>query len=153
MSSTTLAAPLLLALQREILERGAWPLLRVGLPGQAEGFWNAVRDEQLDAFPSAELAAARELDASLRIQATENANALAGVDPARLARAARAQSPLREARLAQALGDHAVADGRRRPAGRDGHGRASRRSSSARCSSTATTRSPPGASCATSRPG
>jgi aminopeptidase len=100
-SSTTLAEPLLLALQREILERGAWPLLDVGLPRQAEGFWNAVRDEQLDSFPSADLAAARELDASLRIQATDNANALASVDPARLARAARAQSPLREARLAK----------------------------------------------------
>jgi len=52
-SSTSLAAPLLLALQREILERGAWPLLDVGLPGQTEGFWNAVRDEALDSFPSA----------------------------------------------------------------------------------------------------
>ena len=32
--STTLAAPLLLELQREILEREAWPMLRVELPGQ-----------------------------------------------------------------------------------------------------------------------
>jgi aminopeptidase len=100
-SSTTLAAPLLLALQREILERGAWPLLDVSLPGQGENYWAAVTDAALDAFPSSELAAARELDASLRIQATDNANALASVDPARLARAARAQSPLREARLAK----------------------------------------------------
>ena len=100
-SSTTLAAPLLLALQREILEREAWPLLDVSLPGQGEGFWHAVRDSALDAFPSAELAAAHELDASLRIQATDNANALASVDPARLARAARAQAPLREARLSK----------------------------------------------------
>ena len=38
-SSSTLAAPLLLALQREVLERGAWPLLDVALPGQSEGFW------------------------------------------------------------------------------------------------------------------
>ena len=60
-----------------------------------------MSDAALDAFPSAELAAARELDASLRIQATDNANALASVDPARMARAARAQSPLREARLAK----------------------------------------------------
>jgi aminopeptidase len=98
-SSTTLAAPLLLALQREMLERGAWPLLDVDLPGQAEEYWSAVTDDALDSFPSSELAAARELDASLRIQATDNANALASVDPARLARAARAQAPLREARL------------------------------------------------------
>jgi aminopeptidase len=98
-SSTTLAAPLLLALQREILEREAWPLLRVGLPGQDEGFWSAARDAHLDGFPSSELAEAGELDASLRIQAIENANALAGVDPARMARAARARQPVRELAL------------------------------------------------------
>jgi aminopeptidase len=99
-SSTTLAAPLLLALQREILARGAWPLLDVSLPGQGEGFWAAARDAHLDAFPSAELASAQKLDATLRIHATENANALAGVDPARLARFARSRGPLREATLA-----------------------------------------------------
>ena len=37
--STTLAAPLLLAVQRELLERGAWPLLRTALPGQDEAWW------------------------------------------------------------------------------------------------------------------
>ena len=99
-SSTTLAAPLLLALQRELLEREAWPLLRIELPGQQERFWTAARDAQVDGLPSAELAEAERVDASLRIQATENANALAGVDPARLARAARARAPLREAVLA-----------------------------------------------------
>ncbi|HET6548380.1 MAG TPA: aminopeptidase [Solirubrobacter sp.] len=100
-ASTTHAAPLLLALQCELLEREAWPLLDVALPGQLEGFWSAARDLQLDAIPTAELAALYELDATLRIDAGENANALAGVDPARLARAARAQGPLREARLSK----------------------------------------------------
>jgi aminopeptidase len=100
-ASTTPAAPLLLALQREVLEREAWPLLDVGLPGQLEGFWLTARDMQLDMIPTAELAALYELDATLRIDATENANALAGVDPALLARVARAQGPLREARLSK----------------------------------------------------
>jgi aminopeptidase len=97
LGSTTLAAPLLLELQRELLEHGAFPLLRVALPGQDEGFWAAARDAHLDRFPSAELAELERVDASLRIIATDNANALAGVDPARLARAARARAPLREA--------------------------------------------------------
>ena len=45
---------------------------------------------------------ARELDASLRIQATDNANALAARRPgAAGARRARAQAPLRELRLAK----------------------------------------------------
>ncbi len=94
--STTLAAPLLLALQRELLEREAWPILRPTLPGQDEGFWNAARDPQLDGVPSAELAEAEHVDAWLRIQAEVNTNALAGVDPARLSRAARSRAPLRE---------------------------------------------------------
>ena len=50
-SSSTLAAPLLLELQREILEHDAWPLLEVELPGQAEAFWAAARDVHIDGFP------------------------------------------------------------------------------------------------------
>ena len=94
-----LAAPLVLAVQRELLEREAWPLLRVELPGTDEGFWAAARDRHLDAFAPAELAEAEGTDASLSIVAPENANALADVDPARLARAARARAPVREAAL------------------------------------------------------
>ena len=98
-ASSTLAAPLLLALQREVLERGAWPLLDVTLPGQSESFWRAIGDSQLDSVPSAEVAAMREIDATLRIEATGNAKAVASVDPARMARWARAQAPLREVRM------------------------------------------------------
>src|SRR5881275_1973106 len=97
--STSLAAPLLLELQRAILEREAWPLLRVELPGQAEGFYGHARDAQLDGFPSLALREARECDATVGIQAPENTRALAGVDPARIARLARARRPVREAML------------------------------------------------------
>jgi aminopeptidase len=97
--STTLASPLLLALQRALLARDAWPLLRVTLPGQEAGFWEAARDAHLDGFAPAELAEATATDASLVVHAPENTRALAGVDPARLARAARARAPVREAGL------------------------------------------------------
>jgi aminopeptidase len=97
--STTLAAPLLLALQRALLEREAWPLLRVALPGQEAGFWAAARDLHLDSYAPAELAEAQQADASLAIQAPENTRALAGIDPARLTRGARARAALREQRL------------------------------------------------------
>ena len=97
--STTLAAPLLLAVQRELLEREAWPLLRAELPAAAEEWWDAARDAHLDGFAPAELAEVEATHASLTIQAPENATALAGVDPARMARAARARAPLREAAL------------------------------------------------------
>jgi aminopeptidase len=94
--STALAAPLLLALQRELLEREAWPVLRVALPGQAEGYWAAARDMHLDGFAPAELADTEGSDCLLTIQAPENTNELAGVDPARLARAARSRAGIRE---------------------------------------------------------
>src|SRR4051794_38564516 len=97
--STTLAAPLLLAVQRALLEREAWPLMRAELEGADEGFWAGARDAHLDGFASATLAEAEATDASLRIQAPFNTRALAGVDAERMARAARARAPLREAAM------------------------------------------------------
>src|SRR3954451_9629621 len=97
--STSLAAALLLELQRAILERGAWPLLRVEVPGQAEGFYAHARESQLDGFPGLALREAKECDATVGIQAPENTRALAGVDPALIARLARARRPVREAML------------------------------------------------------
>ena len=94
--STTLAEPLLLALQREILEREAWPVLRTSLPGQSEGYWAAARDVHLDSLSPAERADTEGSDCLLTIQAPENTSELAGVDPARLARAARSRAELRE---------------------------------------------------------
>ena len=97
--ASPLAAPLLLAVQREILEREGWPLLRVALPGADAGFYGAARPRHLDGFAPAELAEAEGTDCSLAIQAPENTRALAGIDPELLARAARARTPVREAAL------------------------------------------------------
>ncbi|HET8950648.1 MAG TPA: aminopeptidase [Solirubrobacteraceae bacterium] len=97
--ASTLAAPLLLALQEELLTREAWPLVRAELPGADEGFWQHARDAHLDGFPAAELAEAEATDASISIQAPANTRALAHVDAGRMARAARARAPVREAAL------------------------------------------------------
>ncbi len=97
--STTLAAPLLLALQEALLEREAWPVIRAALPGAEEVFWRAARDRHLDTYAPHELAEAEGTDASVRIQAPDNTRALAGVDGARMARAARARGAVREAAM------------------------------------------------------
>jgi len=99
--STTLASPLLLALQRAVLEREAWPHLRVALPEQEAGFWAAARSCHLDAFAPLDLIEAKETDAALTVHAPANTRELAGVAPAMLARAARARAPVREAALAR----------------------------------------------------
>jgi aminopeptidase len=94
--STALAAPLLLECQRAILERDAWPLLRVELPGATAAFYRHAQDRHLDLFSEVAFAEAKKAHAQLGIQAPENTRALAGIDPERLARAARARKPLRE---------------------------------------------------------
>ena len=97
--ASTHAEPLVLELQREILERGGWPLLRVALPGQDEGWHAAAGDDHLDGFAPMELAEAEGTDAAIAVHSPDNATALAQVDPARLARAARARVRVKEAAL------------------------------------------------------
>ncbi|MEA2381286.1 MAG: aminopeptidase [Solirubrobacteraceae bacterium] len=97
--STTLAAPLLLELQRAILERDAWPHLRVELAGQARSFYEHAGDRHLDEVPSLALDEAKKIDASLGIQAPADVRELVGVDPARITRLARARRPVREATM------------------------------------------------------
>jgi aminopeptidase len=97
--STPLAGPLLLELQRAILERDAWPLLRVEVPGQGAGFYAHARDRHLDEVPRIAEHEARRADVSLGVQAPADLRELAGVDPDRIARVARARAPLREAML------------------------------------------------------
>jgi aminopeptidase len=97
--STTLAAPLLLELQRAILARDAWPLLRVELPGQGRAFYDHALDRHLDDLPDLALTEARKIDATLGIQAPGDVHELVGVDPARIARLARARRPVREATM------------------------------------------------------
>src|SRR6185436_621802 len=77
--STTLARPLLLELQRAILERDAWPVLEVELPGETAGFFEHARDLQLDDVDDLTIARARKVDALLGIQAPFDARELAGV--------------------------------------------------------------------------
>jgi aminopeptidase len=99
-SSTTLAEAALRALHNELLDRGAWPILRVQLPNEQTDFYAHVREERLDSFPPLDLIVAERVDFALQIQAPLDPLALADVDPERVARAARARKPLFEARHA-----------------------------------------------------
>jgi aminopeptidase len=94
--SSTEATELLLELQRAILEREAWPVLRVDLPGEQAAFYEHARDVHLDTAPKNAVDDAKRVDASLSIQAPSEAFELAGVDPAKVARLARARKGIRE---------------------------------------------------------
>jgi aminopeptidase len=96
--SSAAAAPLLVAVHAAILDRGAWPFLRVELEGQEEQFFTRARDRQLDELPSLTRADAESGAAHLYIHAPFNTRALAGVDPARQARLRRTMEPIYDLR-------------------------------------------------------
>ncbi|HZU61524.1 MAG TPA: aminopeptidase [Solirubrobacteraceae bacterium] len=99
--STTLAEPLLLALHRAILNREAWPLLRISPSTLAEQFHAHARDLHLDGYAPIELAELEATDAWLRVDAPGNTRALSGVDAAQITRRARAVAPLQQVRLSR----------------------------------------------------
>ncbi len=94
-----LALPLVRAFHRALLERGAWPLVRLAPSELASDFFRFARDFQLDSFAPLELTEAQSADCFLGIDAPANTRSLAGIDPGLLARATRASLPVREARL------------------------------------------------------
>jgi aminopeptidase len=99
-ATSTLAIEPARALHAELLQRDAWPLLRISPPQLASDFHRHAHERHLDSFPAVELAEVQLADAVVRIDAPSNTRALAGIDPALIARAARARSAIQEARLA-----------------------------------------------------
>ncbi len=95
-----LAMPLASALHRALLDRDAWPLVRLAPGDLAEDFYRHASELHLDSFAPLELAEAQAADALIGVSAPANTRALAGIDPALITRAARARQPVQEARLA-----------------------------------------------------
>lgn len=91
--------PLVRAIHNALLERGAWPLIRLAPSELAADFFRHAPDPQLDGFAPIELTEAEAADAVISITAPANTRALASVDPALIARAGKARAPIQEARL------------------------------------------------------
>jgi aminopeptidase len=97
--TTTLGEALARAIHRAVLERGAWPLLRLAFPDQPRDFYVHARDWQLDEFAPLELVEVEQAEAYVRIDAPGDTQALAGIDPAKVFRALRAREPVQRTRL------------------------------------------------------
>ena len=97
--TTPLAEPLVVALHPAVLEREAWPLVRMAPAVLGEDFYRHARPSHLDGFAALELAEVEAVDAWLRIDAPANTRSMSGIDPALLTRAARARARIQEARL------------------------------------------------------
>jgi aminopeptidase len=97
--STTLAEEIVLAVHRAVLERGAWPLLRISPAGAGADFFRFASDAQVDSFPSLELIEIETIDSWLRIDAPGNTHEVAGIDPERISRNQRARGPILNTRI------------------------------------------------------
>ena len=92
------AAPLLLALYGRALEAGAFPHLRVNLPGAAELFYAKASPEQLDRLSDIDLYEAEHLTCSVNVGSETNTRALTGVPPEKLGRVRVARKALKDAK-------------------------------------------------------
>jgi aminopeptidase len=99
--TTTNAEPLVVALHGAILDRDAWPILRVTPQGVGSQFYRRAQGRHLDSFAPVELAEVESIDAVVAIDAPSNTSALAGIDPALITRAATARVSIRETRLSR----------------------------------------------------
>ena len=96
------AEPLILALYRRCLERGAHPIIRATLPRAEPVFYRFAQEHQLDFVWETDRWLAENLTASFRIIGETNTRQLSRVDPAKQAAAARARKPLTDLFFARA---------------------------------------------------
>ena len=83
--STTLAEPLAVALHAAILDRDAWPHVRLMPPGLGGDFYRRARERHRSQPPPVELTLLGGLDRRLRIDAPANTSELSDIDPALIA--------------------------------------------------------------------
>ena len=95
--TTTLAEELATALAGAILDRGAWPLLRLEPRDLAAEFVRHADQEHLERVAPLDLHQAERVDASVRIAAPASVHPFAAVDAATAARVLQAQGTLRAA--------------------------------------------------------
>lgn len=91
------ARALVEACYREVVRRGAFPLVRLDLPGLAEFFLQHATSEQLEHCPPTALFEAEHCDGRIRIAAESDTRSMSRIDPARQAAFDRARHPIRKA--------------------------------------------------------
>lgn len=93
----TAALPLLEALQKACLERGAYPIVQALPPHSSRSFY-LHEHGWLEQVPPAMLAMMEKIDATLRIESAANPLELSGIDPARLSQYRKGWKPLTDLR-------------------------------------------------------
>lgn len=95
-SGPAFAEPLVLELVREVLKAGGYTFTRVSFPRAEEIFYTHAQDHQLEYVNPINRYTLETVDAYIVIHATDNLKILSNVDPARQARAAKAQTEIQK---------------------------------------------------------
>jgi aminopeptidase len=90
------ARPLIEACYLQVVDRGAFPIIRVELPGLSEYFVKHAPESILAHLSPISIREAEVVDGRIRISAETNTRSMAGIDPKRQAIVDRARYPLRE---------------------------------------------------------
>ena len=91
------ARPLVEAASKAVILRGAYPLVRLEIPGLHEFFLEHADDAQLAHLPPSAIAEAGSIDARIRIAAETDTRAMSRVDPKRQAAFELTRDPIRHA--------------------------------------------------------
>ncbi len=94
--ATPIAAPMIKALYRRILEAGAHPFPLIWLPGLEEIFYQVAGERQLDYVSALDRLPVEEFDAGVSIMSSPNTRALSNVPPEKMSRRQTARRPLFE---------------------------------------------------------
>ncbi|CAN5681354.1 aminopeptidase [soil metagenome] len=101
-SGASVAEPLMLALYRRALERGAHPILRPRFPAAEPLFYRLANELQLEYVWPTQTWIAENVDASISIISETNTRQLSKVDPGKQVIASRARKPLLETAMRRA---------------------------------------------------
>ncbi|TCJ15593.1 aminopeptidase [Rubrobacter taiwanensis] len=95
-SGSVLAGPILKEVYAAVLDRGAYPIPQVTLPGMQEVFFRHARDRHYEKIAPAVRGLYERADAYVNILAPENTRALASVDPKKQQAISLRDKPIRE---------------------------------------------------------
>jgi aminopeptidase len=93
-NGSALAAPLIKAVYKHVLQAGGLPFVMVALPGMEEVFYHYASEAQLQHVPDPVKQIFQTYDAYISVSAAENTKDLSAVDPGKVALRNRAQGEL-----------------------------------------------------------
>src|SRR3989338_52463 len=84
-SGSAEAAPLIKEVYKLILQKGAYPNVKVGLPGLGYTYFKYASQEQLNKFPQISFDEIKKTQAYIRISSDNNTRELSNIDPKKIA--------------------------------------------------------------------